>query len=155
ILVGTLGDTYVIDWGLVSVENGKEYKLNIPKIVVERIQLAIDDNLLDDTEDAITAHLEQFLGTPGYMAPEQILKDDHLMGPVSDIWALGVVLFEALTGSHPVIASGITDPRVICQSTLDDEIQPPIEITKAVPPELSDLCVRMLHKDPLRRVQSL
>jgi serine/threonine-protein kinase len=154
ILIGGLGDTYVIDWGLVSVESGKEYKLNLPKVVLDRVQYAIPDNLIRETEDAITATNDRILGTPAYMAPEQIKRGEE-MGPVSDIWALGVILFECLTGRHPVVEKESNNAGEIMEKVLYHDFPVPSDIDHTVPRNLNDLCRKMLNKDHRIRLQSL
>jgi serine/threonine protein kinase len=155
ILVGALGDTYVIDWGLVSVENGKEYRLNIPRIIVERVQYTLPDKLLVETNEAITGHSEHILGTPSYMAPEVIARKTSHLGAVSDIWAFGIMLFEAITGRHPVVEKGTHDPVQIWEKIMYDDFPAPSDIDSSAPPDLNELCRRMLAKDPRERVQSL
>lgn len=158
ILIGELGDTYLIDWGLVSVVPGRDYKLNIPKVVIDRLHMAIPDNLLSRTDQAMTSHAligdQVVLGTPAYMAPETItLEGDH-MGVVSDVWSLGIILFEALTGEHPLIRSGLPAGNVM-ERVRDEPIPAASAVASDVPPELDRLCARMLEKDPARRINDM
>jgi len=87
------------------------------------------------------------LGTPGYMAPEQIQSSKHA-GPAADVFALGCVLFKCLTGSVPYEGRNTLDLVVNMMS------RPPLSIVQlrndATRP-LEDLMTTMLDRDPLRR----
>jgi serine/threonine protein kinase len=158
ILVGQLGDTYVIDWGLVSVQPGKEYKLNIPKIVVGNLDLVIPDNLLRETPDAITVSHSGKMGTPLFMAPEQWWPQLGPMGAVSDVWAFGLMLYMALTGRNPLTLDGKPNPHPleIGAQLVDGRPFPaPSEFSSSTPERLDELCLSMLEKDPSQRLQGL
>ena len=111
---------------------------------------------MKQTSNAITTagFKGTILGTPPYMAPEQI-RGDPLMGVVSDVWAFGIMLFEALTGRHPIDGSYSTDHREIMSRILNDEFPSPKDIIKDVPSELNDLCKHMLVKDCRQRMEDL
>jgi tRNA A-37 threonylcarbamoyl transferase component Bud32 len=86
------------------------------------------------------------MGTPAYMAPEQI--DGDVVAPSVDIWALGVVLFEALTGQVPFEATADSAPQLR---------QPAPRPSTRAPcsPELDALIVACLDRDPARRPPSM
>jgi len=88
----------------------------------------------------------QVIGTPAYMSPEQI-KDDTI-GPSSDIFSLGVVLYEMLTGVKPFIAP--TDAAVI-HAIIHKRPASPRRLNKRVPRRLSRLVMKALRKKPRRR----
>jgi serine/threonine-protein kinase len=153
VLIGDLGETYVIDWGLVSVQNGREYRVRLPKIVLGRKTIVLPDNLIKETEKALTA-APGFMGPPAYMAPEQLAQDELRMGAVSDVWAMGIMLFEALTGQHP-LEDYKQAPSQLMPSVLAETMPSPLQLAPDASPELSALCERMLIKDPSRRMQDL
>ena len=155
ILVGALGDAYVIDWGLVSVEPNRNYRLNLPRIIVERQTYVMPDSLLDDTSEAVTTHAGSIVGTPAYMAPEQALGHDAEMGSVSDVWAFGVMLFEAITGRHPIENVKSLKPRNIMVEIIKSNFPSPREISEEIPTVLDNLCRRMLNKNPNERMRTL
>ncbi|RMG16317.1 MAG: serine/threonine protein kinase, partial [Planctomycetota bacterium] len=91
------------------------------------------------------------MGTPLYMAPEQV---DPARGPVSpktDVWALGVVLYECLTGRTPFARETVWD---IFRAILDEHPEPPRSLCPEVPEELEAIVLRCLEKHPLGRYRS-
>lgn len=155
ILVGQLGEAYVIDWGLVTVQHGREYKLNLPRIVVEKSTFTLPDRLLEETNEACTLANDLIMGTPAYMAPEQFYGDNYTMGIVSDVWAFGVMLFEALTGQHPLGNYRSLSFNELKTSIVEKPFPQPDDLTIGLPRSLNQLCLQMLIKAPGQRMQSL
>lgn len=154
ILVGRFGDVYVIDWGLVTVQHGVEYKFDVPRIVVEKISYKLEvDTFFDRTRGATTDVAGLFAGTPPYMAPEQLVADDSLMGAASDVWAFGVMLFSAMSGQHPIIGlsrmSSLSDLLLGVQAGRIRDVR---ELVPDAPAALASLCQRMLARDSHRRI---
>ncbi|HEV3142523.1 MAG TPA: protein kinase, partial [Gemmataceae bacterium] len=87
------------------------------------------------------------MGTPSYMAPEQVEGKRNEIGPATDIYALGAILYEMLTGKPPF--QGASSLETVRQ-VLDARPRPPSEIV-AVPRHLERICLRCLEKDPRRR----
>jgi tetratricopeptide (TPR) repeat protein len=88
------------------------------------------------------------VGTPQYMAPEQIQGNRELWGPHSDVWALGVILYEALTETAPFGGSSLIELSV---SIVQSEPTPPRSLDRSVPKALEEVCLRALSKDPRAR----
>jgi hypothetical protein len=153
ILVGELGDVYVIDWGLVSVQPGSTYQLTLPGILVQSDTIVLPDNLLRDTPHALTTG-PGLMGPLAYMAPEQIAQDHARSGIVSDVWAIGIMLFEVLVGRHP-LEDVKGDSREMLANVLTRHFPAPVDLEPLAPPRLSELCQRMLVKDPAVRMKNL
>ena len=82
-------------------------------------------------------------GTPRYMAPEQVTGEAHRIDGRTDIYSLGVVLYEMLCGYVPFRG---TDSQELLRQIRDDEPQPPRQLINDIPPALEDVCLRAMAK---------
>jgi serine/threonine protein kinase len=100
------------------------------------------DNAISPTQSG------DIVGTPSYMAPEQTSGRMKEVRPTVDVYALGVLLYELLTGRVPFIADNMLDTL---QQVRHDEPLPPRSLVKKVPRELEIICLKCLHKSPGQR----
>jgi len=91
------------------------------------------------------------LGTPSYMAPEQVSGNGQTIGPGTDVYALGALLYEMLTGAAPF--RGFTPMETLCQ-VMEAELVPPSRLRHGVPEDLETICLKCLDRDPARRYSS-
>ena len=101
---------------------------------------------LDDEDPQNLTQIGAMIGTPRYMSPEQC--DGLELTPASDVYSLGVIFYEMLTGSVPFSGSS---PLAIAIKHASDLPRPPREIVAAVPVELEQLVLQALEKRPQDR----
>jgi predicted Ser/Thr protein kinase len=93
----------------------------------------------------------QLLGTPSYMAPEQVSGAAGEVGPTVDVYGLGALLYELLTGRPPFAGANQAETML---AVLTCEPPPPRRINPATPPALEMIALKCLEKDPRRRYAS-
>jgi hypothetical protein len=110
-----------------------------------------DFGLAKKLDEAGQTHSGAVMGTPSYMAPEQAAGKAREVGPPADVYALGAILYELLTGRPPFKAAGSWDT---IRQVVADEPVPPSRLTRGVPRDLETACLKCLHKEPAKRYAS-
>ena len=105
---------------------------------------------LVESESSVTQTLD-VLGTPSYMAPEQALGNNAAVSSATDVYGLGAVLYQLLTGQPP-FAGGATYETI--KLLLDTEPRQPRLLNPKIDRDLSTICLKCLEKDPKRRYTS-
>ncbi|MDQ3033593.1 MAG: serine/threonine protein kinase, partial [Myxococcota bacterium] len=138
VMVGEFGETLVVDWGLAKVRGDGDPRAGD---IERRVQLLRGA----DAAQTVDGHA---IGTPAYMSPEQARGDVETIDERTDVWGLGAILFEILTGRAPYVGESAMD---VLSRVLADPAPRAREVLPEVPPELAAIADRALMKDPSSR----
>ena len=128
VLLGDFGEVYLTDWGLARLDPQAPLRAEV--------------------EGSAAPARAQVDGTPGYMSPEVLRAEWQRVDHRADLFALGVVLYEILTGRSPFTG---TEVARVFKSTCEEEPVRPSAIDPSCPLLLEDLCLALLAKDPAAR----
>ncbi len=134
VMLGDFGETLVLDWGLAKVRHTAEMRQVAPP--------SIDDGRTMDG---------QVLGTPAYMPPEQLEGRIAEVDERADVWALGVMLYELVTGRTPFGGGRGEAFALLAQRVIIEPAPPPTDFEPRCPPELAAIMLRAMEKDPADR----
>jgi len=140
VVLGDFGEVVVLDWGLAKLI-GRKGETGDPAFLVE----------FAGSNDVGLTVQGQAMGTPAYMAPEQASGPLDLINQQTDIYGLGAILYEVLTG-HPPFSG--PDTLEVLRRVREEQPSPPREQWADVPPALEAICIRALAKSPTDRFAS-
>lgn len=145
LLVGPAGEVLILDWGLAKIRS-KESRAAAAEPGSDAVA-AVDPNELTITGQG------KLQGTVVYMSPEQIRREPGI-DRRSDIFSLGVVMYEILAGRPPIGSAGDRIERVI-EAVQHEEPPRPSKVAKfAVPKRLEEICLHCIRKNPSDRYQT-
>lgn len=140
VVLGHYGEVTIMDWGAAYVYDKSKYtqtyKAMDGKITVGSLGV--------ESRDLV-------MGTPMYMSPEQLQGSRANLTPASDVFSVGIMLYQMLTGRLPF--KGDTLKNMVDQ-ICNHEALPVHEVNTDIPLNMSRLCMKMLYKDPVRRYQN-
>jgi hypothetical protein len=134
IVLGDFGEVVVLDWGLAKLIDRPEIDAGVSPQVPESLAAGGTDMTLQG----------QAMGTPAYMAPEQASGRIDLIDERTDVYGLGAILYEILTGRPPF--SGKTTQEVI-RKVNEEVVAAPRKLWQDVPPALEAACLRAIAKE--------
>lgn len=143
VMLGRHGETLVVDWGLAKL--------------IDRPPAALDDSLrppdlkpsmLEDLEATRTGWA---VGTPRYMSPEQAAGQHDMVGPATDVFGLGAILYTILTGRSPYDGS---DDEEVEDQARRRELLPPRELDPSISECLQEVCLKAMAASPAERFVS-
>ena len=138
VMLGSFGETVLLDWGVAKLRGGDDdvgEALRAPKV----------DERFDATQEG------DVIGTPAYMSPEQALGNVAEIDEQSDVWSLGAVLYEILTGRPPYQEKNAVQLLI---KIAKDRFPPVLSIAPETPREIAFICERALEKSKKRRYGS-
>ncbi|MDX2176997.1 MAG: serine/threonine-protein kinase [Candidatus Sumerlaeia bacterium] len=141
VMVGEFGEVLLMDWGLAC-------------LFVDPQQPTSDAYFADGHRPVPLARAGNPAGTPAYMAPEQTLQTSEKLGPWTDVFLLGGILYNILTDTPPY--QGKTAAKVLKQAAEAAPQTPEarVEDGRRIPPELSRICMKALSRDSWKRHHS-
>ena len=144
VMVGKFGETVVLDWGLAKVQDREDVHSEEIKETLRRMKLG-------DDEAVVKTAYGEIMGTPLYMPPEQAKGQLDKVDELSDVYSLGAVLYELLTGQPPFETGPL---KLILDKVIAQEPTPVRERCPDIPPELAAICEKSLSKNPKKRYAS-
>ncbi|HVS37855.1 MAG TPA: PAS domain S-box protein [Gemmataceae bacterium] len=133
VILGDFGEVVVLDWGLAKLVGRPEEAPEASVVVA------------DGAADSGYTVQGEALGTPAYMAPEQAAGQLDKIDRRTDVYGLGAILYEILTGVPPVSGSGTEE---VLRRVQEEGPVPPRQLWPDAPPALEALCLRALAKRP-------
>jgi serine/threonine protein kinase len=139
VVLGDYGEVIVLDWGLARIlgQSDADADTALPPVAVE--------GGVDGTVQG------QVLGTPAYMAPEQAEGRLDQLGPATDVYGLGAILYEVLTGRPPFTGA---DTTAVLRQVVHEQPDPPRSVVAATPVALEAVCLKALAKKSAARYSS-
>ena len=110
-----------------------------------------DFGLARRLEETLSHDSDEVSGTPSYMAPEQAQVKSHRLSVATDIYGLGAILFELLTGHPPFLGASARETML---QVVNEPVPSPRRINPAIPVDLDAICMRCLAKEPQQRYLS-
>lgn len=141
VVVGDFGEAVVLDWGLAK---------RIGESDVDGEQESQGSSAIPETSPGLTLP-GTVVGTPAYMAPEQANAAADTADFRTDVFGLGAILYEILTGQPPFTGKTVRD---VLHEVLHNDPAPPKSVWLKVPDELDAICLRALEKQPSSRYES-
>ena len=141
VMLGPYGETLVVDWGLAK-----------PMGRPEGVARSAEGTLRPSSGSGLTpTQMGAAVGTPPFMSPEQAAGKLDELGPASDVYSLGAMLYSLLTGRAPFTDADLGD---VLRKVEAGAFPPPRQVNRTVPPALEAACLKAMAKEPGSRYLS-
>ncbi|WP_197451981.1 serine/threonine protein kinase [Rosistilla carotiformis] len=157
VIVGPFGETVVVDWGLAkrlgadAAEPPQPHANSMATVAAGLPITESSPTAHAPSADALHTRMGTIVGTPAYMSPEQATGAIDKLGPHSDIYALGIILYEILTGRTPYHGD---DFQVTIANVIAGNCLSPRQQDRSVPPPLDSICMKAIAPQPHERYKT-
>jgi eukaryotic-like serine/threonine-protein kinase len=159
IMVGRFGEVYVMDWGLAKVTGRKDMHDLRPDLEGTEDADLIHADMQEDGEPSrspLQTMDGTVVGTPSYMSPEQAQGKGDLIGPQSDIYSVGALLYQLLSGQMPYVNEGQSmSPFALLSAVRKGPPRSILQINRRVPPALVAICEKAMAREIGDRYSSM
>jgi len=156
VMVGEFGEVYVMDWGLARVLGERDSRDIRLRVSEPGAPPTPPEHSTDDVDSPLRTMDGDVVGTPAYMPPEQALGNLEAMGPHSDVYAAGAMLYHLLTGQMPYSRPGERPTSAEVWARLRKGPPTPVEmLARDAPSELVAICEKAMARDECARYSSM
>jgi serine/threonine protein kinase/WD40 repeat protein len=147
VMVGRFGEVYVMDWGLAKVL-GREEPTREEGATRSRIASLREDLEDSGSDSPVFTQDGEVVGTPAYMSPEQAHGDLEVLGPPSDVYAVGAILYRLLAGHRPYHSGVRQTAREVMLAVAAGPPTSVGRLAKDAPAELVAICDKAMAREP-------
>jgi len=159
VMVGKFGEVYVMDWGLARVldrPDPKDLRIRTQAGATSEVRSERREVAAETPDSPLVTMDGDVVGTPSYMSPEQAAGRIGEMGPPSDVYAVGALLYQMLAGQMPYVPPAARlNNYAIWRSVQQGPPQSLREIAPSAPGELVAICDKAMARDPRRRYRDM
>ena len=160
VMVGEHGEVYVMDWGLAKVRGQSDPRDltwdDDTLASIGGVQTDRTDSVHDTPDSPLVTRDGTVIGTPSYMPPEQAFGKLDAVGPASDVYSVGAMLYHLLVGSPPYVPLGMrVTPQWVLSLVSRGAPSPVTELAPEAVPELAAVCEKAMSREPADRYASM
>jgi len=161
VMVGRYGEVYVMDWGLARIvgqPDKHDLRLRKPEeqSSLSLVRTVRKDESEEDPDSPLVTMDGDVVGTPSFMAVEQAQGRLEEVGPRSDVYSLGAILYYMLTGKAPYVEKGErVSPHTVLNRVLSGPPEPVAKLARNQPAELIAICEKAMSREAARRYASM